>query len=274
MTKVLIVEDESLVRRDLVMTTPWEEIGCICIGGVSSGKEAIEVIKSEKIDIVITDIRMPEMTGLELTEIISEMCALAVNGDAIECIILSGYQDFEYARQAMRNGVQEYLVKPVDDDELLEAIKRAKSRLEAKNANSNLAGRLENQDESMIMFFKEYHLGEQKSQNAHYVARAIKTITERYVGGVTVEDAAGEMSISASYLSRIFKSETGYTFNDYLTNYRIKKALELLKNPDVKIYEAADLVGYSDARYFSQIFHKFTGLTPREFRNSVMKIDS
>lgn len=114
MTKVLVVEDESIVRRDIVLTTAWEELGCVCIGGAEDADQALQMVRSQKPDIVITDIRMPGMTGLELIELIAEQYAL--EGRACECIVLSGYSDFEYARQAMRSGVMEYLVKPIDDE--------------------------------------------------------------------------------------------------------------------------------------------------------------
>ena len=71
MTKVLVVEDESIVRRDIVLTTPWEELDCVCIGGAEDAKQALEMVKEQKPDIIITDIRMPGMTGLELIEIIA-----------------------------------------------------------------------------------------------------------------------------------------------------------------------------------------------------------
>ena len=289
MTKVLVVEDESIVRRDIVLTTPWEELGCVCIGGAEDAKQALEMVKEQKPEIIITDIRMPGMTGLELIEIIAEMYAMSEDSRTCECIVLSGYSDFEYARQAMRSGVMEYLVKPVDeyarqamrsgvmeylvkpvdDEELSQAILRARKRIESQKTADNLTKKLSEENESMIMLFKEYNLGEQKGANARYVSQAIELITARYIGGITIEEAAEKLNISASYLSRLFKQETGYTFVDYLTYYRIKRAVELLKDPSVKIYEVADLVGYTDARYFSQIFRKLTGVTPKEFRDSL-----
>ena len=267
MTKVLVVEDESIVRRDIVLTTAWEELGCVCIGGAEDADQALQMVRSQKPDIVITDIRMPGMTGLELIELIAEQYAL--EGRACECIVLSGYSDFEYARQAMRSGVMEYLVKPIDDEELSQAILRARKRIESQKNDDNLKKKLSEENESMFMLFKEYRLGEQKGANARYVAQAIELITSRYIGGITIEEAAEKLCISPSYLSRLFKQETGYTFVDYLTYYRIKKAVELLKDPAVKIYEVADLVGYSDARYFSQTFRRLMGVTPREFRDSL-----
>ncbi|MCR5763863.1 MAG: helix-turn-helix domain-containing protein [Treponema sp.] len=268
MMRVLVIEDEPIVRRDLVLTTPWEELGCVCIGGAEDSKQALELIKEQKPEIIITDIRMPGLSGLDLIEIVAEMCAVSEDGYFCECIILSGYSDFEYARQAMRSGVQEYLVKPVDDEELANAIRRAKQRIETHKNDDTLKRKLSDSTESMLMLFKEYQLGERKSPNARYVEQAIELIASSYIGGITIESAAEKMSISASYLSRIFKQETGYTFVDYLTYYRIKRATELLRSPATKIYEVADLVGYTDARYFSQIFRKLTGVTPKEFRDS------
>lgn len=268
MIRVLVVEDEPIVRRDLVLTTPWEELGCVCIGGAEDSKQALQFINEQKPELVITDIRMPGMTGLDLIEIIAEMCAVSDDGYVCECIILSGYSDFEYARQAMRSGVQEYLVKPVDDEELANAVRRAKQRIESHKNNDTLKKKLSDSSESMLMLFKEYQLGERKTPNARYVEQAIELIASSYIGGITIEAAAEKMSISASYLSRIFKQETGYTFVDYLTYYRIKRAMELLRSPATRIYEVADLVGYTDARYFSQIFRKLTGVTPKEFRDS------
>lgn len=268
MIRVLVVEDEPIVRRDLVLTTPWEELGCVCLGGAEDGKQALEMIKEQRPDIVITDIRMPGINGLDLIEIVAEMCAVAENGYLCEFIILSGYSDFEYARQAMRSGVQEYLVKPIDDEELSQAVTRARQRIEEHKHEDSLKKKLSGSGESMLMLFREYKLGEQKNANTRYVEKAIEMITSSYIGGITIEDAADKMSISSSYLSRIFKQETGYTFVDYLTYYRIKRATEILRSTNTKIYEVADLVGYTDARYFSQIFRKLTGVTPKEFRDS------
>jgi len=270
MMKVLIVEDEPLVRRDLVLLTPWEELECVCIGGAENGKEAIRMFSEQKPEIIITDIRMPGMDGLELIDIITEMCAVSEDNQIGECIVLSGYSDFEYARKAMRSGVQEYLVKPVDDEELKVAVLRAKKRIEDRKGKDNLEKKMSDTNGgSLLMLFHEYELGERKSVNARYVQTAIALIQQHYIGGITVEAAAEKLSISSGHLSHIFKQETGYTFVDYLVYYRVKQAAELLRDPQVKVYEVADLVGYSDARYFSQIFRRITGMTPREFRESV-----
>ena len=129
MITVLVVEDEPLVRQEIVQLTDWQSLGCTCIGGASCGKEGIELYNRYRPDIIITDIRMPEINGLEMIEIISEIAAATTGEVKTGFIILSGYSDFEYARRAMRSGVQEYIVKPVDDEELKAAILRIKRRI-------------------------------------------------------------------------------------------------------------------------------------------------
>ncbi|AEE17937.1 response regulator transcription factor [Treponema brennaborense] len=267
MIKVLIVEDEPIVRRDLVLLTRWEELGCVCAGEAATGKEGIARFNELQPDIVITDIRMPELDGLEMISIISEICAVTAGSVSAEFIILSGYGDFEYARKAMREGVQEYLLKPVDDDELAAAVRRVIGRITARKGQSGAGVSGDGgKSESMLMLFKEYELGGRESVSARNVEKAIELIRTRYIGGITIEQAAETLGISAGHLSRSFKSETGYTFVDYLTFFRIKKAAELLQDANAKIYEVADMVGYGDARYFSQIFKRLTGLTPKEFQ--------
>lgn len=267
MIKVFIVEDEPLVRRDLVYLTPWEELGCVCTGEAGDGREAIDLCRELKPALVITDIRMPRMDGLDMISILSEQQALYPDEFSFEFIILSGYSDFEYARKAMSQGVMEYLVKPIDDDELKAAVLRVRERIVMKHNMSSLQKKMDdNSAGSLLVMFREYDMGQKESANAKHVQEAISFIQSQYIGGITVEEAAEKLAISSGHLSRIFKQETSYTFVDYLTYFRVKKAAEMLKDPTIRIYEVADMVGYTDARYFSQIFRRITGMTPREFR--------
>ncbi|MDR2898093.1 MAG: helix-turn-helix domain-containing protein [Spirochaetaceae bacterium] len=265
--KVLVVEDEPIVRRDLVLLTRWEDLDCVCVGEAAAGREGVERFNALSPDLIITDIRMPELDGLEMIRSISEVNAAIPGSIPAEFIILSGYSDFEYARTAMREGVQEYLVKPIDDEELHAAVRRAVQRILQKRRLAETEKAVSGGTaEPILLLFREYELGSRESSAARNVQKAIEQIHSRYIGGITIEEAAEKAGISAGHLSRIFKQETGYTFVDYLTYVRVKRAAELLGDPDVKVYEVADLVGYSDPRYFSQIFRRMTGLTPKEFR--------
>ncbi|PPQ47063.1 DNA-binding response regulator [Paenibacillus peoriae] len=124
MIKVVIVDDEPKLRQGLQTLIPWESLGFIVTATAANGKEALEVIEEKAPDVVIVDIRMPVMDGLQLIE------HLRSNGHHLHFMILSGYADFEYAKQAIKYGVFGYLVKPVDIDEMSSSLKRIRERIE------------------------------------------------------------------------------------------------------------------------------------------------
>jgi two-component system response regulator YesN len=264
----VIVEDEVLVKKGLLLTTDWESFECEVVGEASNGYEGIEIITKLRPDIVIMDIRMPGMDGIQMIE------ALAGKAD-VEYIIISGYSEFEYARQAVKLGVKDYLIKPIDDDELNDAIRKACDAVRNKKKINKIESRMEDITDSKVMLFKEYFLDGTRTSKSNYVEKMIKYISENYQKNISIRDMADSLSISESHISRLFKSEVGYTFVDYLTYFRIKKAISYLRDPEVKIYEVAEKIGYKDQRYFSVIFKKLVGVTPKEFREQLntQKVD-
>ena len=123
-TKVLLVEDEYIVRQGIIKTIDWDSIDCEVIGEASDGKEAIGMIKELSPDIIITDICMKELNGIQMLKKIKE------NELEVKAIVLSGYTDFEYAKSAMELGVRHYLLKPIENEKLIEAILSVKSDIE------------------------------------------------------------------------------------------------------------------------------------------------
>lgn len=262
MIRIVIVEDEMLVKKGLLLTTDWESFECEVVGEASNGCEGLEVIMKLRPDIVITDIRMPGLDGIQMIEALREKVD-------VEYIIISGYSEFEYARQAVKLGVKDYLIKPIDDDELADAIRNACKAVKNKIKISKIESKMEDMTDSKVMLFKEYFLDGTRTSNSNYIEKMIKYINDNYQKNINIKDVADNFSISESHISRLFKSEVGYTFVDYLTYYRIKKALGYLRDPEVKIYQVAEIVGYKDQRYFSVIFKKLVGVTPKEFREQL-----
>jgi two-component system response regulator YesN len=254
--KSIVLEDEPAARNELVLLTPWEELGMVCAGEAGDGLEGLQLANRIKPDIIVSDIKMPGMDGLAFIEELSKRTR-ASEDVFPEIVILSGYSEFEYARTAMRLGVDEYLLKPVEDEALKAALLRAKERIMANSAQSR----------TEKIFFSEYECKCHHEEFSSYVDAAVKLIGDRFIQGISIEEAASELRLSSGHLSRLFKRETGYTFVDYLTHIRVKRAIELLQKPASKIYEVADLVGYSDARYFAQVFKKITGMTPKDFQD-------
>lgn len=244
--KVLLVEDEEIIRRGLKLTTPWSKYGCEVIGEAVDGEDGIEKIQTLHPDIVIADVKMPKCSGLEMME--------RMRGKAsCEYIILSGYDDFTYAKKAMKLEVHGYLLKPVDDEELEEVLQSTIHRIREK--------RLVSQMENQVMT-KELHSLQDK-----YLDKACKILKERYRENLTLKSVADELFISDSYLGKLFKSKTGYTFLEMLTFYRIRAAVDFLMDSDMKVYEIAYAIGYNDSKYFSKVFQKVAGCKPMEIKN-------
>jgi two-component system response regulator YesN len=259
MIKVVVVEDEALVRKGLILTTSWDDYDCEVVGEATNGLEGVDLILKLKPDIVITDVNMSGLDGIEMLKQVSEKVD-------IECIIISGYSEFEYARQAVKLGVKDYLMKPIDDDDLNNALLRVCKEVKEKYKIHHMQDQLESLDENKLIFFKEYFSENDEDSKTDYIARAIQYIRSHYKEDLGIKEVADSLYLSEGYLSKLFKNGTGYTFVDYLTNYRMKKACKLLTSSSVKIYEIAEQVGYKDQRYFSLLFKKITGMTPKEFK--------
>lgn len=243
MYKVILVEDEPIIREGLRTTTPWADYGCQVVGEASDAVEAEMLILQLKPDIVITDIYMPGVSGLQLIE--------RVKGSvSCEFIIISGYDEFEYAQKAVYLGVKGYLLKPIDDNELKDVIQRAVESLRKARAPTAAEGLLSDID-----------------ARERYLAKARVIMEKRCSEELTLKTVADELWISESYLGKLFKSHTRYTFLELLTLYRMKKAVRMLTETDCKVYEIAVETGYRDAKYFSNVFRKTVGVTPSAFKN-------
>lgn len=132
MIKVLLVDDDDFVREGLKETIEWDELGFCVVGEARNGKQALAILAKEQIDLVVTDIRMPVMDGLELVDHIKKMEI------ETEVIILTGYDEFDYAKKAINNGVTLYILKPVNTEELLNSLLKIKIKIK-KNNESNKA---------------------------------------------------------------------------------------------------------------------------------------
>lgn len=249
MTKVMIVDDEKYVRMGIKTETDWSLIGCEVVGEAGNGLEALELAEEVRPDLVVSDIRMPKMDGIELAEKLTEKYP------GVKVIFLTAYNEFEYARQAIRIGVSDYLLKPFQDGELEASIQRLLHlHPNAPASNSEL-------EEQLIPLKRKEEVANR------YVQTAITYIEEHYPDvDFSVGKLAESMSVSEGHISRLFKSETDQSINNYLTRYRIKKAMDYLKDVNVKVYEVAEKVGYQDIAYFSNTFKKLVGKNPSDYQ--------
>ncbi len=247
--KVLIVEDEELIRNEILLTTPWETYSCEVVGAAENGLIGEELFHQLKPDIVITDIRMPGQDGIEMLGRINPAAAL----------ILTGHSDFSYARKAIKLGVHDYILKPVDDDEFYNSLKKISEKL--------LQMRTE------ISSFREYVQQPEGDKQDFYINKTIEYIHRKFASDISLCDASDHIGITESYLSRLFKSKTGYSYLEYLRQHRIKKALELMRNQGRRINEVARDTGFRDMSYFSSVFKKYVGVSPSQYQNGIRQED-
>ncbi len=245
MLKVLVVDDEPVVRRGIVLGVDWAAMGCVVVGEAANGEEGLDCVERYSPNLIITDVRMPRMDGLEM------ISRLRQRGCRAHVILLTAYSDFSYARSALQLGADDYLLKPFRDEELVAAIGRVRQKDRERTALSPLDA-----------------LPLAKGDKSKYVLQAMNYIAEHYSDSdISITPIAQHLGVSEGHLSHVFKKETSYTVIGSLTQYRIHRAMELLRDFKYMVYEVAELVGYRDVAYFGSTFKKLTGMSPSEYQD-------
>lgn len=252
---VVVIDDNRIAVEAIVRSTDWDLCGCQVAGSAYDGVAGLRLIEEVQPDIVVIDIQMPGFNGLE---VIGKMREQKKN---IQFIIISGYSQFEYARQALRYEVKDYLLKPVMKEEMEAALKHVADELntlkrknkQEEDLNDPLSGELKRIRKGM----DGYSL---------VVSGALKRIEHDMDKNISLGDMAGEFLISPGHFSKCFKRETGVGFVSYVTMVKMEKARELLKDPQNRVGEVARMLGYSDYAYFFQVFKKQFGYAPREIK--------
>lgn len=253
MYRVLIVEDEDIIRKGIAYTMDWMGMGCTIVGEAANGREGLEKIKELKPDIVLADIMMPVIDGIE-------MIRKAKENNSFKSIILTSYADFDYAKQAIDLDVSAYLMKPVDERELKKNVEKIISEIEKEQEYQKFAEKKKSTEEISEVFIKT-------DKENDYVQHVLDVTKERYADKISIESFSEELGVSASYLSRKFKESTGTGFLDFLNKYRVQQAIKLLETGKYKVYEVSDLTGFTDYKHFNTVFKRYTGTAPSEFIN-------
>ncbi|OCN01459.1 DNA-binding response regulator [Clostridium sp. W14A] len=257
MYKILIAEDEDIIRKGLVFSIPWAQMDCSVIDEVRNGVEGIEKIREHQPDILIVDVNMPVMDGLEMIRQTYEKY------DYI-AIILSGYSNFQYAQQAICCGAMGYLLKPLKIEELKDAILRAQKECEVRRAYVNK--QFSKEEWKHFNLLKE---GREAAGSDEVAQRMLDYIAAHYREKIILQDVVKQLSYSETLLNKRFKEATGITFIEYLNRYRIQKALKLLQNRHGTISEVAWECGIGDYKYFGTVFKKYIGCSPKEYLTEI-----
>jgi two-component system response regulator YesN len=261
MYTLLVVDDETKIRNGICNYFPWNEIGFEIIGEAKNGRQALDIILKQHVDVVLTDIKMPVMSGLELAQ---ELYNREIR---IKVVFLTGYKEFDYAQKALMYGVKSYIIKPTKYAELLETFTRIKDELDR-----------EKQQELTIpvpiapdISVQSPELSADPVEEQGYHEKKIAAIKAHIMQGykdVTLEEVAGLFHMNLYYLSKYFKKWSGQNFSEYVISVKMEKAAELLKDITYKSYEIGSAVGYDNAKNFSRAFKLYYGKSPREFRDS------
>lgn len=250
MLSVLIVDDEKLVRTGLVMGIDWASLGCAVVAESSNGLEGFDAAMKYKPDLIICDIRMPQMDGIEMVSKLRE------EGNNAYTVFLTAYSDFAYAQKAIKLGASDYILKPFKDGELENTVLKIRDKIDKEYISKT---RLQNDSILNDDILK-------KESVSKYVSDALYYIEKNYGNtNISVKLISESLGLSESHLSHMFKKETDYTINSYITRYRIRAAIDMLRSGKYKVYEVAKEVGYKDITYFSSTFKKITGASPSDY---------
>ncbi|MEH7226333.1 response regulator [Bacillus sp. JJ1566] len=242
MKTILLVDDERWVRKALIWTINQLNLPLKVVHECGNGLEALDWVKENEIDLILTDVRMPVMDGIQF---VKELDSL---NKTVDVIVISVHDEFQFIQQAMRSGVIDYLLKPIDEEELRACLVKW---LEKSTTIEN----------------KENDVFEQNLP-ASSIEKVLEYISKTPLNQLNLKDAANHVHMNPSYLSQLFKQQLNQKFVDYVTEIKIQEGKKLLAHTTLRMSEIADRLGYADVAYFSNNFKKITGLSPSDFRKN------
>ncbi|KIL37907.1 AraC family transcriptional regulator [Gordoniibacillus kamchatkensis] len=243
MHTVLLVEDERWVRTAVKRTIEKTGLPFRVLGECENGLEALDWLQGHSAELVMADIRMPVMDGLTFVDQLRE------RGELLPVIMLSGHDSFSYVQHALRSGVFDYLLKPVETEDM----KACLSKWMKTRATSG-ASPARDRDATV--------------RELSPVEQVVRLIRERLPGDISLTEAAAAVHLNPSYLSQLFKQRMNQTFVEYVLQARMDEAERLLAHTSLRISEIAERLGYADISYFSNTFKRLKGRPPSEYRKT------
>jgi len=263
--KIILADDEHWIRSLMRSIVNWKKLGTEIVAETGDGATALALCRLKRPHILVSDVRMPGLNGLELIEKVRREMP------EIQCIIISGYDEFEFARRALRLGALDYLLKPLESRQVEAVVRRAIGRLQGIQVEkkerrdleakvNKLQASLSGKGEARIPIVKPPAHADRR------ILRALIYLDDNLPRCPTLNEVAERCYLSPSYFSQKFKESMGLGFGEYLAKLRLRRAEQLMANPDLKCREIAELLGFSSQSYFSRFFKKARGCTPEEYR--------
>lgn len=257
MWKVLLVEDEVFVRESVREIIAWEELGFTVSGEAGNGAEALEMIRQDAPDLVISDIVMPEMDGVELLRRTRE------EGYDSRFVMLTCMSDFENVRQAMEYGASNYILKlSMSVNSLRDTLRKINNELVKSQENRKVSA---GPSGSAVPLPPLPH---EELTSHPEIQKILQYLHAHYDEDITVKSMSQYVMMAENYVSTLFKKKTGQTLIHYLHQIRVDQALQLLIHSDLPVYEIGNRVGFVNDNYFIKIFKRLTEQTPSQYRNN------
>lgn len=264
MIRLLIADDEKLEREALAELVQRRFEREVVLEMAENGRKAADTAVLWGADLILMDIEMPGMSGLDAAR------AVLAQRPSCRVIFVTAYSLFQYAHEAVHLGACDYLLKPVDPDELEASVRRAMRQIETERKLEELAAAQPQPEQTETEEEAEDAPEEsENSQTALVMAHVRRYLEDNYMFDLSLDSVGEILHISPAYLSAQFKKYQKMNFLDCLTELRINAAKELLADPFRSSAEVASMVGYEDASYFARAFKKRTGMTPTQYRRQV-----
>lgn len=245
MYSVFIADDEAWVVIGLKKLIEKSGLPFRVTGEANNGVTALEEIEKQCPDVFFTDIRMPGYTGLEV------LARLHQKGLKPKVVFISGYAEFAYAQKALELKAYDYLLKPIEQEQLNRVLESMQAEFEAENPSF-----VQPQTDAVSLTT---------------IRQIVNEIQKRYTENITLTDLAEKYGISPSHLSGLLKNELKQPFSEYIAARRIQNAKELLKDENLSVAQVAEMTGYNDYFYFTKVFKKMVGLSPSKYRKDLWK---
>jgi two-component system response regulator YesN len=258
---LFVVDDDEETRNGIIKSVDWERLGFTVAGEATDGNEAIQKMETLVPDVILSDIRMPGMDGVALMGYVHE------HFPQTKIVVLSGYTDFAYLEASIKNEVVAYLLKPANMALLEEAFLRVRKCLDDRRNDLRKRLKLEEMAKESPAFLREKLLSQERYQSASekLAERILEYVDREYASNsLSLRAIARYLQKSPAYISKVFKDVTGENYVRYVSKKRLAKALELLQNTSLLVYQVTEAVGWADQSSFIRLFKKQYGFTPSE----------
>ena len=254
---VILVDDEEVAVNALKRRVDWKKYGIDEVYIAYSMKDAQKLFQEKVIDVMLSDIEMPQGNGLDLYEWVKTYYP------AVECIYVTCHPEFDYMRRAMQLGSADYVLKPIDYEELDGVLSQLVERVRRQRRIESIPAEI----------MQKTSGGDEERAKSDVIGTVKKYVREHIQEDIYIADIAKQVYLNEQYLMRTFKKTTGMSILEFITNERLWLAKELLTNTGYPINRVADMVGYGNYSYFTKIFKRNVGKTPQEFRQSTEQND-